>query len=366
MNQPDKTEKSDEFYMRRCFDLARRGMGKTSPNPLVGAVIVKGGQIIGEGWHQAYGSAHAEVNAFLNATTNVTGATLYCNLEPCCHTKKQTPPCAPLVIQKKIKRVVISTPDPNPQVSGQSMQMFEKAGMAIVSGVLEEEGRQLNRFYFKYIRSGIPYVTLKIAQTLDGKISQTRDSRTAITGHEALKYVHQMRTVYDAVLIGANTVKVDDPQLNVRYAGGRPPKRIIIDGTLSCPISAKLFNDSKKENTIVFTGTDSGSEKINQLKAAGVRIFQLEQGANGLSLKEILKILGREKINSVLVEGGQNIFSQFIGQNLFDEINVLTAPTIFGSGINAVQNVFYNQLKLVEVQNLNQDILMRYQNERVI
>ena len=227
---------NDYYFLRQCFTLAKKAKGFVSPNPLVGAILVKKGKVIGRGYHKRYGSDHAEVNALKNAKEGVAGSTLYCNFEPCCHTKKQTPPCVPLIIQKKIKRVVISNFDPNKEVNGKGVKQLREAGVEVITDILEDEGKDLNKFYFKYVSEKLPYITLKIAQSIDGKISEAKDKQTWLTGKESINYVHKLRSEYDAVLVGAGTIRTDNPLLNVRTIKGRNPIRIIIDGKLSIPI----------------------------------------------------------------------------------------------------------------------------------
>ena len=212
-------------YIKRCFTLAEKGSGFVSPNPMVGAVIVKNDNVIGEGVHQKYGEAHAEVNAINSAKEDVGGATLYCNLEPCVHEKKQTPPCVPLIIDKKIKKVIISNLDPNPEVSGKGVEELKKAGVEVETGILEEEGTELNKFYFKFVNQKQTYITLKLAQSLDGKISLNKKEQTWFTGEESRKFVHQLRSQYDAVLVGAKTIKADknDPAGTVQQRLQRSP-----------------------------------------------------------------------------------------------------------------------------------------------
>lgn len=347
----------DHVYMRRCLELACRGKGEVSPNPLVGAVIVKNGKIIAEGWHEHYGGAHAELKAIQNAIESVEGATLYCNLEPCCHTKKQTPPCTPLIIENKLRRVVISNFDPNPMVSGQGVKQLSDEGIEVTTGILGKQGEYLNRFFFKYIQTGLPYVTMKIAQTLDGKISERRGTRTWLTGNEAVEYVHRQRAGYDAVMIGAGTVSSDDPQLTVRKVPGRNPYRIIIDGRLSSPPDSKIFNDEDKSRTWVFTTEDSDFQKAEYLKEKGVRIFRLPSERKFHNdLHQILKILGKEKIVSVLVEGGQELFSSFISNNYLDELIILQVPVLFGNGLPAFDMDKRTDFELRSIKKLGNDI----------
>jgi len=352
---------NDHYYLNRCFQLARKGKGKVSPNPLVGAVIVKKGEVISKGYHKNYGSAHAEVNAIKDADKNVTGSTLYCNLEPCCHTSKQTPPCVPFIIQKKIKRVVISNLDPNTQVNGMGVQQLRKAGIEVITGILEDEGKDLNKFYFKFVQEKLPFVALKIAQSVDGKISEAKNKQTWLTGKESIKFVHKLRSEYDAILVGANTIKVDDPQLNVREVNGRNPIRIIIDGKLSVPPNSKILNNTEPEKTWIFTSQKSNQKKLKQLEKLGVKVFSIKNAANRrINLKAVLKLIAKNRINSVLVEGGQEIFSQFYSQKLFDELIVLQTPIILGEGLSGLNSAQLNNLPLIEKNRLGHDIKLVY------
>lgn len=259
-------QKEDIKYIKHCFTLAKKGSKKVSPNPMVGAVLVKDDQVIGEGWHAQYGQAHAEVMALENAKHNVAGATLYVNLEPCCHTNKNTPPCVPLIVSKKIKRVVISNKDPNPEVSGKGITQLHSAGIQVSTGVCTEQGDELNRFYFNYVKTKLPYVILKIAQSMDGKIGFHNQEQKWLTSDESRKFVHQMRAQCDAVLVGANTVLVDNPQLTVRMIKGRNPIRVIIDGNLSVQMISTVVKQDDINKTIIFTGKDNDSKKISLLK----------------------------------------------------------------------------------------------------
>ncbi|MBL1212430.1 MAG: bifunctional diaminohydroxyphosphoribosylaminopyrimidine deaminase/5-amino-6-(5-phosphoribosylamino)uracil reductase RibD [Ignavibacteriae bacterium] len=360
MNQ----EKLNQKYIRRCFTLAKKGYGKVNPNPYVGCVIVKNGKIIAEGWHHYFGGPHAEPNAISKAKQSLKGATLYCNLEPCCHTDKKTPPCTPLVISSGITKVVISTLDPNPKVAGKGVKQLRAAGIEVVTGVLEEEGNELNKFFFHSVKTGLPYVTVKIAQTLDGKINFETKNQTWITGAESKKYVHKLRSIYDAVLVGANTVKVDDPQLNVRLVKGRNPKKIIIDGRLSVPLTRKLFLNDDLADTYIFTSKNVSANKIKTLEKKSAKIYRLALNKNGqLSLKRILKILGKENINSVLVEGGNSTFTQFIENELFNEIIYLSAPKIFGTGLDAYDLKKRIVLDLYSAEKLGEDLKLIYKRK---
>jgi len=353
-------EVKDKKFIEQCFKLARKGKGKVSPNPLVGALLVKNGKVIGQGYHKKSGEAHAEVNAIQDATKNVAGATLYCNLEPCCHTNKQTPPCVPLIIQNKIKRVVISTLDPNEDVNGKGVQQLREAGIEALSGILEDDGKGLNKFYFKFVQEKLPFVTLKIAQSIDGKISEAKNKQTWLTGKEAIKYVHKLRSEYDAVLVGANTIIIDNPQLNVREAKGRNPIRVIVDGNLTIPTNSKIFNLSDSEKTWIFTSSNVDVKKVRRIADKGINIFTINSKQNHFNLKKILKVLADHKITSLLVEGGADIFSQFIEKDLFDEIIVLQAPKILGRGINGFNMKRLKKIQLLKMDNLGKDIRLVY------
>ncbi len=351
------TKKAEIEFIRECLVLAKRGAAKVSPNPFVGSLIVKNGKIIGRGWHKKYGDPHAEVNAIINSKENTAGATLYCNLEPCCHTNKQTPPCVPLIIKKKIKRVVISNLDPNKEVNGRGIRELKKAGIEVTAGILENEGKELNKFYFKFVREKIPFITIKIAQSLDGKISESGNKQTWLTGEKSIKFVHKLRSEYDAVLVGANTVKVDNPLLTVREVRGINPIRIIIDGNLSIPLKSRVIDCENPDNTWIFTSKNSSERKVKIISEKGVKIFQVDHLKNNrLSLKKILKVLSKQNITSILVEGGGEIFSEFIKKELFDEIIVLKAPKILGKGITAPNIGKMKRLKLVSTSKLGKDV----------
>lgn len=350
------SEVADKKYIEQCFKLAQKGRGYVSPNPLVGALLVKNGRVIAKGYHKKSGEAHAEVNAIKNANENVAGATLYCNLEPCSHTNKQTPPCVPLIIKNKIKKVVISNLDPNKEVNGKGVKQLRDAGIEVIANVLEEEGRSLNKFYFKYITKRFPYVTLKIAQSLDGKISESQNKQTWLTGKESTKYVHKLRSEYDAVMVGANTIKVDNPQLTVREVKGRNPIRVIIDGKLSIPLNSKVLNNIESEKTWIFTSSKTNQRKLRQIENKGVRVFSVKTKSDKkINIKSVLKVLAKNKITSVLIEGGQEIFSQFFIQKLFDELIILQSPKVLGRGLSGINSFQLKNFTLIEMKRLGQD-----------
>jgi diaminohydroxyphosphoribosylaminopyrimidine deaminase/5-amino-6-(5-phosphoribosylamino)uracil reductase len=346
----------DIKYIQRCFELARYGGGAVSPNPMVGAVIVKDDEIISEGYHKRHGDPHAEVEAIVSANQDLTGATLYCNLEPCCHTNKQTPPCVPMIINSGIKRVVISNLDPNPSVNGRGVLQLTAAGIEVSSGVLADIGEKLNRFYFKTIRKKIPYIIVKIAQSKDGIINSSGSQRTKITSDNADIFVHHQRSIFDAVLVGANTINVDNPKLTVRKVEGRNPIRVVLDGMLTSNINANVYNDEWRNQTWVFTSKTADDAKKEMLRHRDVKIIEMFSNSHGkLDIGVVMRLLYSKKISSVFVEGGADIFSQFIRKDLIDELIILEAPIILGEGIKAFNGEIPQNLKLESIEALPPD-----------
>ncbi|RKY84982.1 bifunctional diaminohydroxyphosphoribosylaminopyrimidine deaminase/5-amino-6-(5-phosphoribosylamino)uracil reductase RibD, partial [candidate division KSB1 bacterium] len=241
--------KDDIFFLRRALKLAGKGKGNVSPNPMVGAVIVKNGEILGEGYHKNFGGNHAEINAIKNSISNPSNSTMYINLEPCCHYGK-TPPCVNAIVKSGIKKVVICNKDPNPEVNGKGMDFLRKNGVEVVEGILKNEEFWFNRFYYKYIQKGIPYVIMKIAQTINSRIGRVNKNEKWITSLKSRKKVHSLRKEVDGILIGANTVIVDNPELTVRYVKGKNPLRIILDTFLETDLNYKVYKDN---NVIIFT-----------------------------------------------------------------------------------------------------------------
>jgi diaminohydroxyphosphoribosylaminopyrimidine deaminase/5-amino-6-(5-phosphoribosylamino)uracil reductase len=323
---------TDESYIKLTLEIAKKGIGFVSPNPLVGAVLVKEGKIIGAGYHQKYGEAHAEVNAINSASESVEGATLFVNLEPCSHFGK-TPPCVDALLESKIKKVVIGTLDMNPIVCGNGIQKLKDNGVEVKVGILENECVELNKFFFKNVTKKTPYVTLKSAITIDGKIADASFQSKWITSTASRKQVHKLRNEYDAVLIGANTVNKDDPQLTVRLVEGRNPKRIILDPNLKSCIDRKIFHSEK--NVLLVTSVEKkNSPKVKALQELGVKIlFARTDEQKQFRLKTVLKKIGDENITSILVEGGAKVYNSFIKENLFDEMQIFIAPKLLGSGI---------------------------------
>ncbi|NOZ63902.1 MAG: bifunctional diaminohydroxyphosphoribosylaminopyrimidine deaminase/5-amino-6-(5-phosphoribosylamino)uracil reductase RibD [Caldiserica bacterium] len=321
-----KREK-DKKFMQEVFSLAEKGRGTTSPNPMVGAIVVKGNRIVGRGYHKKAGSPHAEVIALKEAGPKSRGATLYINLEPCVHYGR-TPPCAPRIIEKGIKRVVIAMLDPNSRVNGKGVTMLKKAGVDVEVGIEEEKARKLNEFYIKHITTNLPFVILKWAMSLDGKIATcTGDSRW-ISGEESRAFVHSLRNQVDGILVGIGTVLQDDPLLTVRKVPvKKQPLRIIIDPNLSFPLTARMLQE-EGGNILIFTGEDIDKNKKEQLLAKDVEIVPC--GEKRIHIENMLKILGKREITSLLVEGGSKVFTEFLEKKLPDKIYTVVSPLLLG------------------------------------
>ncbi|MCU7496022.1 MAG: bifunctional diaminohydroxyphosphoribosylaminopyrimidine deaminase/5-amino-6-(5-phosphoribosylamino)uracil reductase RibD [Ignavibacteria bacterium] len=357
---------TDESYIKLALEIAKKGRGNVSPNPMVGAILVKNEKIIGAGFHEYFGGNHAEVNAILNAKQDVAGSTLYVNLEPCSHYGK-TPPCTETIIKNKIKKVVIGTLDMNPLVSGSGIRALKEAGIEVKVGVLENECVALNKFFFKHISKKLPYVTLKVAQTLDGRIADLSGDSKWITSLNSRRYVHGLRSQYDAVLVGTRTVKIDDPNLTVRFIEGRNPKRIIIDTDLKLNLKLKLFVNNNDENLIILTSRKSAEKKrkLEKLQKMGIEILFIKENKDGtLNLKNALEELGKNRISSVMVEGGRKIYTSFIKEGLFDDMMVFISPKIMGEGLPAVDKLGIHsirkslKLKVRAVEKLGDDVLI--------
>ncbi len=336
---------TDEQAMQRTLVLALRGSGHVSPNPRVGCVITKHGRVIAEGWHRAYGSLHAESDAIERATESVEGATLYVNLEPCAHQGKQ-PPCASLIIEKKLRRVVIGMEDPFHKVQGRGIAMLREAGIEVELGVLAEECAWANRAFTKYTTTGLPYIVAKTAQTLDGCIATSRGESQWITGEESRRRVHILRAELDAVLIGKSTAQTDNPTLDVRMVEGRNPKRIVFDTKLGLPLEIKLFSGADRANTIIVCDRKyTSTRKARNLAEAGVEVVGVETENERIAEKEALAVLAAEhNITSILLEGGGRLTSSFFDKRLIDEFHFFIAPNIMGGGKHIFENLGVNRL----------------------
>lgn len=337
-----EVKKLDKFYMNIALQLAKKGKGKVNPNPLVGAIIVRDGVILGRGYHKEYGKAHAEVNAFLDAKEDITGATMYVTLEPCSHYGK-TPPCVERIIENKISRVVIGMIDPNPLVAGKGIEKLKKSGITVTVGVLEEECRKLNEVFIKYITKNEPFVVLKTAMSLDGKIATSRGESKWITGEKARNEVHNLRNELEAIMVGVDTVIIDNPELTCRLENSRNPIRIIVDSTLKIPLNSKVLKNQDEAKTIVATKKEAIEEKVKKLEALGVTVLKIsddkEYENNNIrnkkvNLNNLMKELGKLNIDGVLLEGGATLNYSALQEGIVDKIQVYIAPKIIG-GLNS-------------------------------
>lgn len=321
----------DIKYMKRALELAKKGIGYTNPNPLVGAVIVKDGRIIGEGYHEIYGGHHAEVNAFKNAVEDVEGATMYVTLEPCSHYGK-TPPCANKIVEKGIKKVVVAFKDPNPEVAGRGIKILRENGIEVLTGVLEEESRRLNEIFIKYITTGLPFCILKTAMTLDGKIAAYTGDSKWITNEESRKFVHNLRHRVSAIMVGIGTIIRDNPLLNTRLqsGSGSDPIRVIVDTKARIPLEANVLNMKSNAKTIIATTELAQEEKIKELENMGAEIIITPLRDNRVDLRYLMKALGERKIDSVLLEGGSELNYSAMESGIIDKVNAFIAPKFIG------------------------------------
>lgn len=354
---------TDQNYMRQVLRLAHKGLGYVNPNPMVGSVIVKDGVVVGAGYHRRFGKEHAEVMALRAAGEQARGATLYVNLEPCCHYGK-TPPCTNAIIAAGIKRVVIGMVDPNPLVNQKGIEILKNHHIEVTIGVEEEACRALNRAFIKYITTGLPYVTLKIAQTVDGRIASRTGHSQWITSYPARVASHRIRHANDAIVVGIGTVLADDPQLTVRHIKGKNPWRVVLDTHLQIPLSCHLLNDPFVSKTIVATAADK-PDKIAQLKERGATVWHLPLAEVGqLSLLTLLQQLAAINVSAVMVEGGARVYTSFLKNKLVDHVEIAIAPKILGAGIEAIGDLGIRlvdqSLQLVQVryQKLGSDFLI--------
>ena len=324
---------TDQEYMLRAIQLAKKGEGWTNPNPMVGAVIVKDGRIIGEGYHKKCGELHAERNAIASLTESAEGATIYVTLEPCCHYGK-TPPCTEAIIEQKIKKVVIGSRDPNPKVAGKGAQILRESGITVVQDFMREECDRLNPVFFHYITTKTPYVVMKYAMTLDGKIATKTGASKWITGETARQEVQHMRHRYMGIMAGIGTVLADDPMLNVRVEGWKSPVRIVCDSSLRIPLDSQIVRSAKEYRTIVaYAGREENeeiTEKIERLHAKGVDTVCCPDAKGQIDLKKLMTYLGNEGIDSILLEGGGTLNDSALRAGIVKEVHCFIAPKLFG------------------------------------
>jgi len=338
--------------MKRALKLAKKGEAWVSPNPMVGAVIVKDNRIIGEGYHEKFGGNHAEINAINHATETIEGATIYVNLEPCTHYGK-TPPCVERIIACRPARVVIGTADPNPLVAGGGIRALKQSGIETTVGVLEEACKRINERFFKFIRTGIPFVTLKYAQTLDGRIATSAGHSRWISSEKSLSFAHMLRSHHDAAVIGVGTLLTDNPELTTRLTRGRNPLRVVVDSHLRTPLDSGILINQNTAKTIIASTSNADSEKRERLDKMGIETMVIEQDDNHrVDLTKLFAELGKRKISSVLVEGGAAVITSLLKGKLVDRVVIIIAPKIVGKGVEAVGDL--------GIKSMNESLKLTY------
>lgn len=364
-------------YMRRAIELAKKGIGAVNPNPLVGAVIVKNGKIIGEGYHAKYGELHAERHAFAHLTESAENATMYVTLEPCCHYGKQ-PPCVEAIVEHKIAKVYVGSDDPNEMVSGKGYAYLREHGIEVETHFLKEECDALNPVFFHYITKKTPYIVMKYGMTMDGKIAAYTGASQWITNETSRMCVQEMRNAYVGIMVGIGTVLADNPMLTCRlpeeeYPIRRNPIRIVCDTNLRIPMESKLVQTAKMHRTIVACGadclkTEGGLAKKQELEAFHVEVLEVNMDGAHLDLKDLLVKLGDCKIDGILLEGGGTLNYEFVNANLVDEIYAFIAPMILGgkTAITPVEGQGFDHpdkaktFRIASVKTLGEDLCIRY------
>ena len=350
-------------FMRRAIVLARRGIGKTSPNPAVGCVIVRDGVIVGEGWHKKAGTPHAEVHALQQAGEAARGADVYVTLEPCAHFGK-TPPCAEALIAAGVRRVFAAMEDPNPRVSGRGVRNLRAAGIEVTLGIMAAESRLLNEPFIKHVTTGLPFVILKTAMTLDGKTATTNGDSKWITNDKSRRYVHKLRAMVDAVMVGVGTVRADDPLLTCRIPGGRDPLRVIVDSRLDIPFHSQVLHVASRSRTVLATLV-ADAPKADRIRALGVQIIQCRQIHGRVDLAHLLATLGGMGVQSVLLEGGSTLAGETLRCGLIDKLLLFYAPKMVGGeapglfagdGITAMADAL--KVKDLKLRRFGEDLLV--------
>ena len=356
----------NQVYMLRAIELAKKGIGKVNPNPLVGAVIVKDDRIIAEGYHARYGDLHAERNAFAHLTEDAKGAEMYVTLEPCCHYGKQ-PPCTQAIIEHGIRKVYVGSDDPNALVAGKGIRQLEEAGIEVETHVLKEECDALNPVFFHYITTKTPYVVMKYAMTLDGKIACDNGKSQWITAKRARDRVQETRNALKGIMVGVQTVIADDPSLTCRIPDGRNPVRIVCDSHLRIPLSSKLVQTAQEIPTIVAT-VSSDSEQRKALEKKGVRVLTTKERNGRVDLKKLMLLLGEEKVDGILLEGGGTLNQSALEQGIVQHIQAYIAPKVFGgnagytpvAGKSVTDPANAYLLTNQTIQQIGNDILLEY------
>lgn len=358
---------TDRDFMKRAIELAKLGEGWTNPNPMVGAVIVKDGRIIGEGYHKKCGELHAERNAIASLKESAQGATMYVTLEPCCHYGK-TPPCTEAILEQKIARVVIGSRDPNPKVSGKGAEILRQSGVIVEEDFMREECDKLNPVFFHYISKKTPYVVMKYAMTLDGKIATKTGDSKWITGEKARNEVQLMRHKYMGIMVGIETVLADNPMLNTRIEGKKSPVRIVCDSRLRIPLDCRICKTAGEYKTIVAYSKEN-EEKKNKLKEMGIEPVQCSGEDGKVDIKKLMEYLGQQGIDSILLEGGGTLNDSAIRAGIVHKLMVFVAPKLFGgkesktpvSGIGVSTPAEAAMMKLESVKQIDGDLLLEYE-----
>jgi diaminohydroxyphosphoribosylaminopyrimidine deaminase/5-amino-6-(5-phosphoribosylamino)uracil reductase len=325
-------DKQEQKYIKMVMKLAEKGRGRVSPNPLVGALVVKGDRIVGQGYHARYGDQHAETKALQEAGTAAKGATIYINLEPCCH-HGQTPPCVDEIIKAGISKAVISVKDPNPIVNGKSIKILKDKGIEVKTGILEKTALKLNEYFFKYITTSTPFVILKSGMSLDGKVATKTGESRWVTSEASREYVHQLRNQIDATLVGIETILRDNPRLTTRLKNGkgRDPIRVVIDSLLRIPIRMRIFTQESDAGNIIITTFNAPIDRIKKIESAGAKVlFVKPKGRNRVDMQSMVKELGKLQISSLLIEGGPGINASAIQEGIVDKVIMFIAPIIIG------------------------------------
>lgn len=363
---------NDSDYMKAALQLAKKGGGYTSPNPMVGAVIVKNGRMIGQGWHEAYGEAHAERNALASCTESPKGAVMYVTLEPCCHYGKQ-PPCVDAIIEAGIVRVVTGSDDPNPLVCGKGIRILQEHGIAVTKHILKEDCDRLNEVFFHYIQTGRPFVLMKYAMTMDGKIATHTGLSKWVTGEAARNHVAQTRHRYTAIMAGIGTILADDPLLTCRIEGGKNPIRIICDTTLRTPVTSRVVSTTGQIPTILATCCED-KKRHRMYEEKGCRMIVVPEKDRHINLERLMDLLGQKQIDSILLEGGGTLNWSALSSGIVQKVQAYIAPKLFGgqkaktpvegAGVCSPDEAF--RLKNSRCSQLGEDFLIESEVEPLV
>ncbi|MFA8436258.1 MAG: bifunctional diaminohydroxyphosphoribosylaminopyrimidine deaminase/5-amino-6-(5-phosphoribosylamino)uracil reductase RibD [Marinifilaceae bacterium] len=358
--------KQELQYMQRALELAKKGVGGVNPNPLVGAVIVKDGKVIGEGYHEVFGGPHAEVNAFASATEDVEGATMYVTLEPCSHFGK-TPPCAEAIVKNKLSKVYIGMLDPNPLVAGRGVKIMEENGIEVEHGFLVEELTQMNRVFLKFIQTKLPYVVMKTAMTLDGKIATHTGDSKWVSNDLSREFVHRLRNELAGIMVGVDTVIADDPMLTTRLPKkGRNPIRIVVDSSGRIPLKSKILNSAEEAVTIVAVTEKASLEKIEAIQTLGNEVLVIESKEDRVDIQNLMQKLGERGVDGILLEGGATLNFSALQEGVVDEVVSFIAPKIVGgataktpvggAGIEKMKRAI--ALEDIQISNWDNDLML--------